>query len=230
MRHPPAAFRTLPAPSRTAASPRAEWGEVVARRPLSIVGITSVISLLLMTRLFMAASGKRPLDTEVEAEKLWVPQDCQAMRDKDKYTAAFGETARRNYVYFTSSDDDSSVLTPAIFDEIAAFDDTVRTRLTASAYKSAQKMEDLELEDGSPVGLADLCDSPPGCPDDSSPLNLLDKGSDGKPTTDGLSEAELLARVNAGGYNVGATFGGIEYADDGTTITSAKVPICSRGV
>ena len=172
------------------------WGRFVARRPCSVITGTLILSLLLMSRLFMAR--RNPLPTETRTEKLWVPQNCEAMEDKERYEEAFGLGSRRNSVYFTSASEGGNVLTAAVLSEVARFDTMVRNDLYAEKYGTRSMAE---LEPTSPVYYADVCvrsSESVGCSEGgaASPLSLFQLADGGFNLS--LTDAQIAAVVSSG--------------------------------
>lgn len=70
------------------------WGSFVGRKPCLVIFASTVLCVLGAIRLPLAFVT--PLESVVEQEQLWVPQEAQAITDKHKYDAAFSTTYRRN--------------------------------------------------------------------------------------------------------------------------------------
>ena len=70
------------------------WGSFVGRKPKLVIFASTVLCVLGAIRLPLAIAF--PLESVVEQDQLWVPQEAQAITDKNKYDAAFSTTYRRN--------------------------------------------------------------------------------------------------------------------------------------
>ena len=70
------------------------WGSFVGKRPCLVIFASTVLCVLGAIRLPLAFVT--PLESVVEQDQLWVPQEAQAITDKNKYDAAFSTTYRRN--------------------------------------------------------------------------------------------------------------------------------------
>ena len=71
-----------------------KWGHFVGRKPCLVIFASTVLCVLGAIRLPLAFVT--PLESVVEQDQLWVPQEAQAITDKNKYDAAFSTTYRRN--------------------------------------------------------------------------------------------------------------------------------------
>ena len=100
---------------------------VVGKRPLLVIFGSLLLAILCSIRLLLAA--KNPLPAVVEQDQLWVPQEAQAITDKNKYEAAFTTTYRRNTLYFTTKPQGGNILTSAFLKEVRRFDEMVTSGL-----------------------------------------------------------------------------------------------------
>ena len=73
------------------------WGSFVGRKPKLVIFASTVLCVLGAIRLPLAIAF--PLESVVEQDQLWVPQEAQAITDKNKYDAAFSTTYRRNVLW-----------------------------------------------------------------------------------------------------------------------------------
>jgi len=198
-----------------------------------------------MTRLWIALGGEA-LPTETEQSNLWVPPDSQAVTDKDRYEELFGRPTRRNEIYFTTDPKGGNVLTNSTFKEILRYDQSLKTKLTATTYDEDGSYEVLEV--ASPAFYLDVCargaqsyaadNAGVGdCIQFSNPLELFQL-NDGSYQLD-LTDEEILEIVNSGKglstvlyppnsaktFDVQAVFGGIEYDAAGNIVSAKAVKV-----
>ena len=109
-----------------------KWGHFVGRRPLLVILVSFALALLGSVRLII--SPRFPMPAVVEQDELWVPQQAQAIDDKDRYDAVFSTTYRRNTLYFTTKPPGGNILTSSVLAEIRRFDRMVGDGLNATHY------------------------------------------------------------------------------------------------
>ena len=109
-----------------------KWGHFVGRRPLLVILVSFALALLGSVRLII--SPRFPMPAVVEQDELWVPQEAQAIDDKDRYDAVFSTTYRRNTLYFTTKPPGGNILTSPVLAEIRRFDLMVGDGLNATHY------------------------------------------------------------------------------------------------
>ena len=94
--------------------------------------VSFALALLGSVRLII--SPRFPMPAVVEQDELWVPQEAQAIDDKDRYDAVFSTTYRRNTLYFTTKPPGGNILTSPVLAEIRRFDLMVTEGLNATHY------------------------------------------------------------------------------------------------
>lgn len=133
------------------------WGHLVGRRPCTVIWVTLLVAIAASARLILSFAGNA-LPSETEQDKLWVPQDAEAVDDKGRYDAIFNNTFRRNTMYFTTKPPGGNVLTSPILAEIRRFDLLVTQQLNATAFESGADGEALVDERGNAaVTYNDVC-------------------------------------------------------------------------
>ena len=105
---------------------------VVGKRPCVVIFVSLFLCIIGSIRLPLAI--KDPLPAVVEQDQLWVPQEAQAITDKNKYEEAFATTYRRNTLYFTTKPPGGNILTSAFLKEVRRFDEMVNGLLNATGY------------------------------------------------------------------------------------------------
>lgn len=120
-----------------------KWGHFIGRRPCLVAFVALILGLFGSLRLVMAFIPGNGLPSVVEQDQLWVPQQAQAVSDKQKYDSIFTNTFRRNTVYFTTSPPGGDVLTSSVLKEIRRFDLMVTTQLNATAIGSGARGTEL---------------------------------------------------------------------------------------
>jgi hypothetical protein len=104
---------------------------VVGKRPCLVIFVSLLLTILGAVRLLLiGAMG--PLPSVVEQDQLWVPQEAQAITDKNKYEAAFSTTYRRNTLYFTTKPPGGNILTSDFLKEVYRFDHMVTNDLNVT--------------------------------------------------------------------------------------------------
>lgn len=150
------------------------WGSFVGRKPKLVIFASTVLCVLGAIRLPLAIAF--PLESVTEQDELWVPQEAQAITDKNKYDAAFSTTYRRNVLYITSKKDGGNILTSAFLKEVHRFEQMVNEQLYATHFGNSGPSRDgsypkLKLDDGSPgMSYDDVCaqaDTPSGAGSES---------------------------------------------------------------
>ena len=142
------------------------WGSFVGRRPKLVIISSALLCVLGAIRLPLAI--KFPLESVVEQDQLWVPQEAQAITDKNKYDAAFSTTYRRNVLYFTTKPPGGNILTSAFLKEVRRFDLMVNEQLSATHFGNSGPSRDgsypeLALDNaevsasGTAASYADVC-------------------------------------------------------------------------
>ena len=129
------------------------WGSFVGKRPCLVIFASTVLCVLGAIRLPLAFVT--PLESVVEQDQLWVPQEAQAITDKNKYDAAFSTTYRRNVLYFTTKEKGGNILTSAFLKEVRRFELMVNDQLYATHFGNTGR-EYIELK-GTPVTYEDVC-------------------------------------------------------------------------
>jgi len=108
------------------------WGSFVGRKPKLVIFASTVLCVLGAIRLPLAIAF--PLESVVEQDQLWVPQEAQAITDKNKYDAAFSTTYRRNVLYFTTKPAGGNILTSDFLKEVRRFELMVNEQLYATHF------------------------------------------------------------------------------------------------
>jgi hypothetical protein len=128
------------------------WGSFVGRKPKLVIFASTVLCVLGAIRLPLAIAF--PLESVVEQDQLWVPQEAQAITDKNKYDAAFSTTYRRNVLYFTTKPAGGNILTSAFLKEVRRFELMVNEQLYATHFGNSGPSRggsypELDLDDAS---------------------------------------------------------------------------------
>eukprot|EP00297_Palpitomonas_bilix_P001640 CAMPEP_0113876152 /NCGR_PEP_ID=MMETSP0780_2-20120614/5331_1 /TAXON_ID=652834 /ORGANISM="Palpitomonas bilix" /LENGTH=1021 /DNA_ID=CAMNT_0000862205 /DNA_START=52 /DNA_END=3117 /DNA_ORIENTATION=+ /assembly_acc=CAM_ASM_000599 len=72
-----------------------KYGYFLARHPIAVFFISFLLAI-------SCGAGFIKLRSEVNADKLWVPQEARAIFDRDRYNSLFGSDIRINSVYIVS--------------------------------------------------------------------------------------------------------------------------------
>ena len=94
------------------------WGHFIGRCPFLVIVLSGLLGVLGGIRLPLAT--RFPIESVIEQEDLWVPQQAQAVTDKARYDAIFTNAFRRNTIYFTTKPRGGNVLTAHA--RVGAFD------------------------------------------------------------------------------------------------------------
>jgi predicted RND superfamily exporter protein len=108
------------------------WGHFIGRCPFLVIVLSGLLGVLGGIRLPLAT--RFPIESVIEQEDLWVPQQAQAVTDKARYDAIFTNAFRRNTIYFTTKPRGGNVLTSSILSEVRRFDRMVTEGINASGY------------------------------------------------------------------------------------------------
>ena len=108
------------------------WGHFIGRCPFLVIVLSGLLGVLGGIRLPLAT--RFPIESVIEQEDLWVPQQAQAVTDKARYDAIFTNAFRRNTIYFTTKPRGGNVLTSSILAEVRRFDRMVTEGINASGY------------------------------------------------------------------------------------------------
>ena len=91
-----------------------------------------MLAVLAAIRLPLAV--KFPLEAVIEQDQLWVPQQAQAITDKNRYNEAFSSVFRRNSLYFTTKPPGGNILTSSVLAEVRRFELLINQGLNATGY------------------------------------------------------------------------------------------------
>ena len=121
-------------------------GVAVANRPKTVIVLSVTICFVLFLGFPFLAK------TEWRADRLWAPQDSQAVADRDIYATLFGQAPRIARVVVTARDGDDILTQPALAETLAlherivSFDDNLFQRECARSTLSRQCLVSTALE------------------------------------------------------------------------------------
>eukprot|EP00357_Protocruzia_adherens_P010873 CAMPEP_0114997388 /NCGR_PEP_ID=MMETSP0216-20121206/14871_1 /TAXON_ID=223996 /ORGANISM="Protocruzia adherens, Strain Boccale" /LENGTH=792 /DNA_ID=CAMNT_0002361763 /DNA_START=28 /DNA_END=2404 /DNA_ORIENTATION=+ len=103
------------------------WGKVVGKHPLKVFLVSLIVLASFIVGFFTV------LEKFDDPLLIWVPDGCQARRDRDKIEEVFGETTRAITVFGLPKNLGENILNVSAFGELYQFDRMIRQDLHVNA-------------------------------------------------------------------------------------------------